>query len=329
MARGCVAACLVAMASLTAPGAARADRAHGAASDDERRAEARAHYAEAERHFAAGEFAEAYTEYRAANDLISAPQTLYKMAIARDKQGLVEETIAGYEAFLAAGPPPAMDEKAAAARERLGELKKRVPVRVHLRSDPPGAEVSIDGAPTAGTTPFDAKVVPGAHKVRFMSAGHAPVERDLEVVAGRPGDLLAVLPVGTVDAPPAPAVVAAAAAPVAPPEAPRAESRSRTLPYALLGGAVVGAAVGTVFGLRALSSKRDFEAAPTGAQADKTERDALIADIAFGAGLTVGVTGLVLLLAQPATEKPAAASVWHLAPVVGSSGAGAVAAVRF
>lgn len=315
------------MASLAAPGAARADKAHGAASDDERRTEARAHYAEAERHFAAGEFAEAYTGYRAANDLISAPQTLYKMAIARDKQGLVEETIAGYEAFLAAGPPPAMDEKAAAARERLGELKKRVPVRVHLRSDPPGAEVSIDGSPVPGTTPFDAKVVPGAHKVRFTSAGHATVERDLEVVAGRPGDLLAVLPVGSADAPPEPVVVAPA--PVEPPEAPRAESRSRSLPYALLGGAVVGAAVGTVFGLRALSSKRDFEAAPTGAQADKTERDALIADIAFGAGLTVGVTGLVLLFAQPAAEKPATASVWHLAPVVGSSGAGAVAAVRF
>ena len=65
--------------------------------------------------------------------------------------------------------------------------------------------------------------------------------------------------------------------------------------YVTLGIAAGGAVVGTIFGVKALSAKSDFDNNPTTEHADDTERNALIADMAFGVALTLGVTGIVLL----------------------------------
>ncbi len=73
--------------------------------------------------------------------------------------------------------------------------------------------------------------------------------------------------------------------------------------FVTLGIAAAGAAVGTVFGLQALSAKSDFEDNPTTDAADDTERNALIADMAFGVAITLGVTGIVLLTSSD--EVPA------------------------
>jgi hypothetical protein len=60
---------------------------------------------------------------------------------------------------------------------------------------------------------------------------------------------------------------------------------------------LVGAGIGTVFGIQALGAKSDFDKNPTSDNADKAERDALIADMSFGVALTLGITGIVLLTA--------------------------------
>ena len=73
--------------------------------------------------------------------------------------------------------------------------------------------------------------------------------------------------------------------------------------YVTLGIAGAGAVVGTIFGLKALSAKSDFDDTPTRELADDTERNALIADMAFGVAITLGVTGIVLLT----TDEEAAA----------------------
>jgi hypothetical protein len=64
--------------------------------------------------------------------------------------------------------------------------------------------------------------------------------------------------------------------------------------------------VGTVFGVKALGYKSDFDKTPTTELADDTERSALIADMAFGVAITLGVTGVVLLTSDDA--PPTAAS---------------------
>jgi len=73
--------------------------------------------------------------------------------------------------------------------------------------------------------------------------------------------------------------------------------------YVTLGVAGVATAVGTYFGVRALSAKSDYNDNPTTDKADKVENSALVADMAFGVAITLGVTGIVLLTSP---EEPAA-----------------------
>ncbi|HEY3496628.1 MAG TPA: PEGA domain-containing protein, partial [Polyangiaceae bacterium] len=92
--------------------------------------------------------------------------------------------------------------------------------------------------------------------------------------------------------------------PPPPPPPPPPEPRSMVPAYVTLGIAGASAVVGTIFGVQALSSKSDFDDNPSTELADDTERNALIADMAFGVAITLGVTGVVLLTSD---EEPAAA----------------------
>ena len=78
--------------------------------------------------------------------------------------------------------------------------------------------------------------------------------------------------------------------------------------YVTLGVAGVSTIVGTYFGIRALGAKSDYNDHPTSAGADKVENSALVADMAFGVAITLGVTGIVLLTApdEPVANSPAA-----------------------
>ncbi|HVK69482.1 MAG TPA: PEGA domain-containing protein, partial [Polyangium sp.] len=115
-----------------------------------------------------------------------------------------------------------------------------------------------------------------------------------------------------------------------PPPAPK----SYVPAYVTLGLAGVGAVVGTIFGVSALGAKSDFEANPTVDNADKTDRNALIADMSFAVALTFGVTGAVLLFGgddKPAQQQTATTKLYKpvIAPFVGPTGGGGVAMFRF
>jgi len=129
--------------------------------------------------------------------------------------------------------------------------------------------------------------------------------------------------------PPAPATPAAAEV--------SSEVHSNVVGYVLLGIAGVGAGVGTIFGVKALQEKSEFNSgSKTNDQADTVEKDALIADMAFGAALTLGVTGVVLLLSGGGSSDKAQ-STMHVAklqilPAVtpyAHGGVGAGATLRF
>ena len=62
--------------------------------------------------------------------------------------------------------------------------------------------------------------------------------------------------------------------------------------------------MGTIFGVMALKSKSDFNENPTTDNADKTDRNALIADMSFAVALTFGVTGAVLGRAPRRWARP-------------------------
>jgi hypothetical protein len=107
--------------------------------------------------------------------------------------------------------------------------------------------------------------------------------------------------------------------------------------YVTLGIAGAAGVVGTIFGVKALGSKSDFDKAPTTETADDTERSALIADMAFGVAITLGVTGIVLLTSDddppPAATgmlKPKApAARLRLTPYAGPKSGGASARLTF
>lgn len=107
--------------------------------------------------------------------------------------------------------------------------------------------------------------------------------------------------------------------------------------YVTLGIAGVAGVVGTIFGVKALGSKSDFDKTPTTKLADDTERSALIADMAFGVAITLGVTGVVLLTsddepppAQTGLLKPKAPRArLDVTPYAGPKSGGATARVTF
>jgi hypothetical protein len=91
----------------------------------------------------------------------------------------------------------------------------------------------------------------------------------------------------------------------------------------------------------ALQDKSDFDKAPTSSKADDGENHALIADMAFGVAVTLGVTSAVLFFsggssggsanaaAPPTVAKKAPAKNFSVAPIVTPHGGGAGAMVRF
>ena len=107
-----------------------------------------------------------------------------------------------------------------------------------------------------------------------------------------------------------------------------ADGKSAIPAVVTLSIAGAGAVLGGIFGVLALGSKSDFEAAPSQELFDKTERNTLIADMSFGVALTFGVTGLVLLLSDEEPDTTASTRPF-VAPWVGPNGGGAVGTLRF
>ncbi len=303
--------------------------------DDPKRAEARKKYAEGETKFAAGDFEGAYAAYKAANEAVPASQALFKMAVSLEKLDRSSEALTTYQAFLSSNPPPAMEPKVAEAKARVDELKKKIPVVVKVTSDPPGASVYVDGVVQMGTTPLELKAPPGHHKMRVTSPGYDPYEKEVELEAGAaPMTVDAILQknIPIAEAPPPPPPMAPEPKPVKAPELPP-EKRSNVAAYVVLGVAGAGAIVGGIFGVKALQEKKDFDnGEKTTDKADSVEKNALIADMALAAALTLGITGTVLLLTNTGSETAAARAprtAFEFTPVVTPQRAGAFATVRF
>ncbi len=297
---------------------------------------ARKAYGEGEKAYAAGDFAAALAGFSKANELLPSPQAAYWAAKSVDGQGKIEEAIAAYEQVLA-DPEIAKlgDDKATDAKTRLSELKAKLVGEVALQTTPPGAAVSVDGTPQPGETPMTLKLPPGPHKITVLANGFEAKEIDVDVKGGEASEQkLELVAKAPPPAPPAPEpVVEPAPAPPPPPPPP---PRSKVPAYITLGIAGAGAIVGTIFGIKALGAKSDFNDAPTGSAADDTERNALIADMAFGVAITLGVTGVVLLTSDDGAA-PAAAKVQKLpkkaklvvAPYASPEGGGAAARYTF
>lgn len=332
-------------AKKSAPAAkAEADPAGGAAAakpDKKTRDQARKAYTDGEKSYNKGDYQKALDSFKKAHDLIPSPHAEFWLAASLDKLNQGNEAIAAYEQFLT-NPDAAKvgDEKMTEAKTRLEALKASLMGEVMLVTTPPGATIAVNGEPQGKVTPVSLKLPPGAHKVAFTLPGHETKEVEVNVVTGEKAEQKVALAAEQSEVPPAPvATPEPAPAPAAEEPAPPPEPRSKVPAYVTLGVAGAGAVVGTIFGLKALSAKSDYDDAPTSEAADDVERNALIADMAFGVAITLGVTGVVLLTSSDSSAsggdtarraRPTYAKTkLNVAPYVNQYGGGAAARLRF
>lgn len=298
---------------------------------------ARKAYSEAEKAYAAGDYSAAYAGYSRANELIPSAHAAYWAAKSLDQGGKTEDAIRGYETLLAdPGSSKIGEEKLNDAHTRLATLKAGQVGEVTVSSAAAGATLAVDGVPQPGPLPAVLKLAPGPHKISLTAPGFDAKEMDLQVQAGTKVTQVVDLQAHAAPPPPPPAPLPEVAAPAAPPPPP--EKHSKVPAYVTLGIAAGGAVVGTIFGVKALQSKSDFDKTPTTGSADDTERNALIADMAFGVAVTLGVTGIVLLTSSDdgTDAAPKAAKLhtppkgtFRVLPYVGRESGGAAARLTF
>jgi hypothetical protein len=324
------------------PADAPAEAAPAKEPDQATKNAARTAYAQGEKTYRAGQFDKAYDHFAKANELIPTIHAVYWMAMSLVGAG---KKVAAYDALVALLEDPSTDklgsDKVDSAKAELTKLEKE-PATVTISTMPLDAVVTVDGAAHPGQSPHALDVIAGTHEVTVTAVGFEPITVQLKL---KPGDNegrtveLAALPPPP---PPAPAPVAAPPPKPEPAPAPPPPPKERSLvpAYVTLGIAGASAIVGTIFGIQALGAKSDFDDDPTAGNADDAERNALIADMAFGVTVTLGITGIVLLTSDEETKdeisrvepsrplKRARAGV-QVTPYAGPKGGGAAARVTF
>jgi PEGA domain len=314
--------------------------------DKKQLADAKKHYGDGVTKYTAGDFAGALVDFQAADGVKQTPQTARYIGLCLDKLGRFDEALTAYNRFL--GDVPAkMAAQGDEIKARVAAIQQ-LPGKLHVTSDPAASAFSIDGKPAASPTPTDVDIPPGHHTLHFSAAGHDPVDKDVDVTYASRQDVNATLPVSApppppvaiVSAPPPPAAVPPPPITPPPPPAPH----SNTAAWITGGAAVVAVGVGTAFGVMALNDKSNFNSNPTTQTADNGENHALIADMAFGVAITLGVTSLVLFLSRDDAPGAPTALAAHStneakadrpsftiipSPIVTAHGAGAGATVQF
>lgn len=314
----------------------------------EKKKAAREAYNAGEKAYSAGDYKTAAENFRKANELIPSIMAQYWVAMAQSYGSDLAIAIEGLDTIMLSPDAEKLgNEKLDTAAARLKELKA-TPTDVAFSSDPPGASVALDGKVLEGKTPFTLAVVPGTHKLTVTLAGYEAHNADFTLKPGVKSDQVAVLKKAAAPPPEPPPKVAAKTEPAKPADVPppeeEAKGGSSNLPaYIALGAGAVGLGIGTFFGIKALGAKSDFDDNPTTANADKAERNALIADMSFGIGLTLGITGAVLLLTSGGDDSSSGSEIsahngkaprtlrahFDVAPIVGPTVQGAAARVSF
>jgi Ni,Fe-hydrogenase III small subunit len=289
----------------------------------EQREAARLAYDRGRKLFAENKFADARAAFQEAYDNVPNPIVLVSIGECQLRLGNYEDSHDAFTRYLA-GRPDAPDR--ADVEKKLAEIAA-MPATIVITTAPAGAALKVDGQDSGKVTPAEIQIPRGEHTLELTLAGHTAITEPLTAKAGVRHELHAELQ--PVPAPPPP---------VAPPPPPPAPEPASPPTEALWISGIVGATgivTGTVLGFLALSERSDYDANPTAASADRGERLALFADVAFGVGAMGALTALVLYVTYDDEPEPAAETEAStppsatLTPVIGPSTIGVVAGGRF
>ena len=219
------------------------------------------------------------------------------------------------------------------AERQLADVDKRLP-RLTVRlapAAPPDTIVSRDGTALGRVSLGVALPAnPGKHRVVASAKGRADAGFDVVLVEGA-GQVLDVAPGEPVWEP--------VVMPLVGPEAGGTSVASswsgrKTLAVTLAGVGVAGLAVGSVFGLEAISQKNashaDGHCNASGCDGTGTSlrnqaiSDATVSTIAFGAGLAAVAAGVIVWLTAPSAAPRAGSTGLTVVPAIGAGSAGAV-----
>jgi hypothetical protein len=281
-------------------------------------AAARARFRRGAELYAAKRYRDAIAEFEAAYRLKPHGAIHYNVAQCRERLGEWPGAIRGYHDYLREVPDATDREPVRASIRRLEA--KLVPAGVQtllVYSEPPGAEVRVDGHPR-GRTPVHVVLPPGTYAIALELEGYGPAQEevalrsdasslvDLELrrvpgapVVAAPGSPSGASPPKADLAPPPPRAVAAA--PAAPPPPPP-ERRTWTWISAGLAGAALAA--GAYYGYTAQQRSlelRDGTVRTTSAATDLRD-DAVSrqrrANVLYGVAAAAGVAGATLFFVE-------------------------------
>ncbi|MFW5925513.1 MAG: PEGA domain-containing protein, partial [Myxococcota bacterium] len=299
---------------------------------EEARSLARAAYARGQELFEAGQFEEAEAAFEEAYGHVPNPVVLLGLAEARARQGDMVAAAQALDRYLLERPE-APDR--VQVEERIAELKG-TPATLVLRVEPSDAVVRIDGADPVREVPVQVELAPGDHEVRVRREGYLTYE---EIVTLEPG-AREKLEVALEPEPPPPEEELFGAGDgigeATDGETTAADEEQDGVHmgvWVATGVAAASLVAGTVLGFRAMHEQTEFDDDPTAATADRGERLALFADVAFGLSLGAALTALVLYLTDGAEDgddgDDDASARLRVTPAVGASSGGVNARVRF
>lgn len=296
--------CSAALAfALLLPSAAPAAEASAAAEADSRTAEAKARFKQGVALYKQGRWGEAVEEFETAYRLKPHGVVRFNVAQCYEKLGQVAQALKSYHLYLREVPEA---EDKAAVLSSIASLEKSLADRglqqLLVFSEPPGAELAVDGQPQ-GRTPWSGELPLGAHKVALSLPGHESASQDVQLADKS-------LPVevrlaATAAAPPPATSAAPKEATTAPPATTtnaRPEQKQRLWTWVVAGAAAASLVAAVGCGVAAQSASDQLRGSvhdQKTAQSlhDQAQSSATASNVLLGIGLAGAAAGGVLYFA--------------------------------
>ncbi|MBK6690671.1 MAG: carboxypeptidase regulatory-like domain-containing protein [Myxococcales bacterium] len=293
-------------------------------------AAAQALFEEGRRLMTAGRYGDACPKLAESQRLDPGAGTLLNLAACYEKNGQTASAWATYKETISEAEKSNRREWAAKARQRALALEPtlvKLSIVVPPSARSAGLVIKRDGSEVgAGEWGVAIPVDPGSHNIEASAPGYKPWTTVAQAVRAKETATVSIPQLERL--PPATQAVATAtppargpvgAAPLPGPETPDGApsgSTQRTLGFVAGGVGVAGLAVGAIFGLQAMSARKDAEPDCSSDLArcnqkgldavDDAKGKALISTVGFAAGGALVATGLVLVLTAPRNREASA-----------------------
>ncbi len=255
--------------------------------------------------YAEGQLADSLTELQVAYAMFpTSPKLAFNIARINERLGNLGQAVVFYRRYLELAPAAPDHAAVAAVIAHIEARLATAPVAVVVETEPPGAEIRVDGAPDAADrAPATIQLTPGAHRLELRADGRQTTETSLVVEAGVPAKVRVALPAVPREPPPPPSAPPPAVL-AAPPPASGPPAWATPTGWAAVGLGAAGLGAGVWFVLQARGTADEIDDLPSG---DRDRYDVLAADVDDQNGLAaigfvsgaVFAAGGALLLAWP------------------------------